>query len=104
MNYLIKTSATIILSFIMLYTICTAEHEGVKSFVTQVSNKAIQIVTSTSTSEAQKKAQVKNFITQYFDIPWMAKFTPSYYSQLPNMAACVIRPAIRHATGEEIPP
>ena len=51
-----------------------ANEKTVESFVNSVAHKIIKVVTSTSSSETQKRSEIKSIISNNFDIKWMSKF------------------------------
>ncbi len=72
MNYMNKLIVLII--FITTTNIALAQAQTPESFVTEVAQKIISIVTSQSTSKAQKKSSIKTLINHNFDVQWMSKF------------------------------
>lgn len=72
MNYMIRVITFVI--FFATTNVASAKDQTPETFVKNVAHSIISIVTSNTTSDAQKKASIKALINKSFDVPWMSKF------------------------------
>jgi phospholipid transport system substrate-binding protein len=72
MTYTIRLFA--LLAFIFTTNISLASDKDVENFINSVAQKIISTATSKSSSELQKKSEIKVIIAQNFDTQWMAQF------------------------------